>query len=547
MGEQNDKKRINRSGRPNRQGKRRKVLREQPAKDSRTKRVNFDNMRVTDAAKALDSMSNDVGWYTRSKEIALAASTIGFSQVTGLADGNNIVYPGMMVIPWITSLGGAANPSIKQAADEIYSYVVHKNSRNTSYTSADMMSLILGAKEAYNAIAVLIRIYGAMLDYNSLNRYQPKAVVEGSGCKFSTAIQSYHKMAFDINLLIAKIKQIWIPNTMPVFEREFWMCSHVYMDADTPKAQFYMYTPYAVRIYNETADDQGAILNPVLWLPDISQRPNETGFTASLKTWDQLVTLVDSLITALVDSEDRGLICGDMLKAYGEENLYRVNFMDIAYSLSPVYDPEVLEQMSNTTFCRPMPLLQLPVFRRFINANRILEAVNPNYTPTSTPNLPQGVNMRIESPLLNMHLSPTPENVMVATRMMARGNVFRTTNNVVATVIPEYCGTEVAYWPIILYYDKGNSAEFTAVTVDANLASYTTLSKPVVKYKYFDWAPIIYLGSTVPTYGDNGSAIVNENIIDYLGDIQNAVVASDSINRMHIAAVLSEFGVPLNI
>lgn len=153
-----------------------RVNREQPKKDSKAKRVNFDNERLDKVEKQMrkdsgyrDCRSNDVLWYAKTPELLRSAASIPFSTTLGTKPEFTIptAVPGVLQIDWAPTVGGMEARPINQAANSIYSFTVHANSRNYSYDPADQMKMIIAGMQVFSALAAGIRAYGVMLNFSA--------------------------------------------------------------------------------------------------------------------------------------------------------------------------------------------------------------------------------------------------------------------------------------------------------------------------------------------------------------------------------------------
>lgn len=534
--------------------------RQQPKADSKDPRINLDNARDSKVARKFEDGdifnkngsamhskgSNDVKWYAKTPALLESAGRIAYSQTTGIPDGNGIIVPGVLVLPWYSSIGGFNSDPIKQAADSIYSFVVHQNSRNTSYSSADMMSVILAGKEIFNAIPNLIRAYGLMLQTNQENSYLPQALLRGCGFAYADLQSNYNRMLFDINQVIAEARQIWLPNMMPVIEREFWMSTRVYMDSESPKGQYFMYVPASLRIYDETTNPNGTqLVADDRWDP------------IGGMTWTTAIAVVRDAIKALMNSEYRGVIFGDILKAYGAESIFKIEFLDANYSITPEYDKEVMTQIENCTYVFRSGVRNKPsTYTTTINVNNgtgLISEIQPVLS-SGTLDL-QADRLYPNQPALNFHFKgqPTSADIMVATRMTAVGNAIIGDPVDVPTRIvgnmPRYCGTEVAVGAYIVQL----TSTFTMTLIslyqqmsESDLSGASTSAgrlQAICATSAFDWAPWIYVvkqtGKTTTSAGDI-------DVVNYIADVDNYVVLQQSeVARMHRTAILSEFGVPV--
>lgn len=503
----------------------------QGKKDSGSKRVNFDNERESKFDKAYKSeYDNAVEWYKKDPQLAEAAARLGFSHTTGLPylfDSHAYFTPGVLGIYFVSALGSIQ--AVNQAKDSTYSYTVHANSRNTIYTAADQFMFIFAGKEVFSAIAMGIRAYGVLRKYEQTNAYTPDALLLAMGFNPEDLRSNYSHMLFDLNQLIAQSRQIWIPNTMPVIEREFWMNSHIYMDGESEKSQYYLYAQEQFYTISETGSTQGTMLTPASgW--NLNTVRN-TGYT-----WNEYTTFVQTLIQNLVDSEDRGVIFGDILKAYGADRIYTINDVTLDYTVQAVYDKEVLEQMSNATIAYSS---KIPNITQNISTQQI--AYNSE-------GLASGVSAYTLFPtkaLLNYHGKDQPSSdwVLVASRMTSIGNgVVASGENFVVT--PLQTGTEYAVRMCIYYFTTTGGAVSTK-NIFSNVD--TTISNTdLANYSVFDWAPTLYVvDSTLPTTANPSLRPVVQTVFS---DLENAILVDNTeVQRLHNACVYSEWGLPISL
>lgn len=316
----------------------------QGRKDSNSKRINLDNEReskfekdMCKGAKWTDARSNDVSWYAKTPELLRAAASLPFSITTGAKPEFTIpeAVPGVLRIRWTPAVGGSDGNPINQAANSKYSFTVHANSRNYAYDPADQMKMILAGSQVFSAIAAGLRAYGIMHRFEQRDYYTPQALVSAMGFSYTDLRSNLANMWYGLNELIARSQQIWIPNDMPVITRWFWLNSNIYRDGGSIKAQYYIFQQRFFWKYVLGTSLESTNLESVAWPDDC--------------TWSQYLGFVDSLIQPLLDSQDRGIIFGDILKAYGPDKIYALNNIDNTYVVEPVYDREVLTQIENLT------------------------------------------------------------------------------------------------------------------------------------------------------------------------------------------------------
>lgn len=511
--------------------------------NSRKRRSSKGNANAKFRDAKVTNKCNDVKWYAANSELLRSAATLPFSTTSGLPvdiySQTKEGVPGILTLHWVPCLFGAnyahaetsytpsdglkalwANAPVNQAAFSMYSYTVHANSRSKSYDAADEMLLVLAGAQIFSMLAFGIRAYGIMRKYDQQNAYTPAHLVRAMGFDYEDLQSNLANMWFTLNDLIDRVQQIWIPNTFPFIERWFWMNSNIYKDANGVKSQYYMFVPGVFYQYNETLNDMGGGLEPVRW--DAS----------TAHTWNDYVNIVTNAIQKLLLSQDRGIIFGDILKAYGAENLYKIGTISSDYMVEPVYDQEVLMQIENST--------SYPIY-----PNAISQWDNGTISQEFAKNNPGNFITRA---VLNFHTDsvPTPEMIMVATRLTSLGFSGTTTSDKTAytsiapgTVGTEYI-TECAMWTLV----NGSLVKdwlVSAGSFGGETATAEDLTR-MARWSSFDWAPWVYTTKGTIAPGNE------MEIVRAFGDYdQYTTIDRATLQKMHRTAVYSEFGMPTEI
>lgn len=545
MAKQGKQNKTNKGGRA--QGRSRGY---QSKADSNTKRVNYDNARVSkfdkdvkptsseaDPNYARSGRANDLSWYTRTPALLTGSSRLTFGEVVGTPYSalTAQTVPGIMRIGYNHCISERGEVALNQALNGIYSYTVHANSRNKSYDAVDEGLIILAAGSVFEALALGIRVYGLMQLYDERNAYLPKALVQACGFNFNDLKSNYSHMWFDLNELIVASRQLWIPDVMPVIKRWFWLASNIYMDSASAKSQYYVFTPDSIFIYDETTEETGgSLVNFTDWN------------SQSQFTWQQYLDMVNSMLSALLESQDRGIIMGDILKAYGPERIFSLNEVDIGYKTVPVYDTEVLTQIENCTVfsIAPSKIVQS-------TNSQFLRMVYPTYSSNTIIN---GSVVPLGSSILNFHQKevPTEGQVMIATRLKCQGMLVSSTSTAGQLAIKPYtAGTEtVSTIQTIRRTGVGENGPIDTWTkINANHMNVETPANAITEITQwcaFDWAPWLYF-VTEPTSVSAGQ-VADTVIVNALGDWDNYTLLSQpELQRMHNTAVYSEFGVPTEL
>lgn len=460
-----------------------------------------------------DSRDNDISWYNKNPELLKASCSVSFGQRAGFKLGmeETPTIPGVMSLYWMPSIG-TGNPS-RVAQDNLYSYVVHANSRNTSYDPVDLMEYVLGADSVFSLIGSLIRVYGVMRNFDGYNDYTPYGLIESMGFDYQDLKTNYHHMLADINQLIAQSRTIWVPNNIPYLARHFWLSTNVYKDGSSPKSQFYIFNQAFYLQYNPKGSSAGGTLDAKQW-----SYPN----SSPLK-WSTLVVNIQNAINALRDA-DAGTMSGDILKAYGPESIYKINYITEDYAVIPVEDEEVLTQIHNSNAVG----LGLG---NFINNNGYL------MEKSATAKVLQPQYLATGSELFDFFKrdNPTPEEVMIASRLSLREILCSKVGEDFVMDAINTGSERLCYYCIFQLKEDKSFKQHMFYT--NNAASALTLDF-LSAYTMFDWAPLIY------------EATVNSNTMvatakAIFGDVENCVsLDAKTLARMHECALLSEFDVP---
>lgn len=370
-----------------------KVTDERPeaTKDSGSPRVNFDNMRESKFQKLegrqnsskhtrknpkpsgkpgdqgasggskIPKVMSTMAPYLRNPVVLESVSRVGVPVISGQSINSSGLWavPGVMQIKYGTAPLGTDETTMVQAMNDQYSFTAHANSRNYNYSPEAMMTMELAGTEALALVALGIRAYGVMTNYEAMSLYTPKTLVAAMGFDFSDLERKYATMAGDINMLIAKTRQIWIPKTMTYFERWWKLNSEVYIDSENGRDQMYVFVPAGYRILEYTEGGYNLKFKTLFQARKFGDsHPNEgalvTTDSVQLK-WADYISAVNEAIDALIAQQDRGMIYGDLLNAYGAANIISLDFFDANYKCVPIYDVAMLHEIMNGTLSTFQP------------------------------------------------------------------------------------------------------------------------------------------------------------------------------------------------
>lgn len=305
--------------------------------------------------EAVRNSGNDPAWYASDPTILRDAASYPFSYNTGATEihdsnlwpSSDFTQKPAEQIAGVCSLrvhpvvGTAHYPTdpINVAAQSVYSYVRHANSGSKNYDYPDLMLYILAMANMFSFLVWCQRIYGYALTYDQRNRYIPKDLIRTNNVNATDLINNLANFRFWINTLITKMVSFAVPATMSIFSRMSFLYRDYYIEGTSIKDQLYQYVPAG--FYQFDLDSQQ--LGKLKWVPfNYSQ----------LMTTADIVQYGETLFNAIWSQEDFGIMSGDILKAYGENNIIKVQPLPEAYFIVPKLDPMVLTQMKNADIIR---------------------------------------------------------------------------------------------------------------------------------------------------------------------------------------------------
>lgn len=576
----------------------------QGKKDNAQKRVNYDNTRESTFEKdiekgAMSSTANDISEVFNGSQTSKSAATLPFASIVGqplATKGNTGTVPGILIFHWAPNWGaGRGKTVMNKAFQQVYSYIVHGNSRNYNYEYTDLAIYTLASAEIFTAISEAIRVYGAAKAYSEENAYYGDAIISSLGFKPDDIRRNLGQMWFDINNLIMQTRQLWFPDVFPILRRWIRMSSDIYTDAPGKRSQVYMYLRTRFYQLSEAGNSQGASLVPALYDTSDGQGAqgvwaefSRIGATNAAFTYDQDQTpithnwyafksMIQNMINQVILSQDRGTIYGDILKAYGADKIYAMPEINYEYTVVPTYNAEILTEIENITVSRtfnPVGLFQLAQDQ----PNRLFVGFNPaqwNITDVGS------IGYMGTKQILNLHVDgqPTPEMITIATRHKSGGvilskersaiiesgtgkpvpikqstggyndGVIATSKDPVNMHLPSSAGSEVINSVYMCWFSWSGSSLSVAILGINTLIPYVADATSTVgeinrwmRLMAFDWHPFIYRtiydGSTVI-----GDSLARPN--DAHGDYDNYIEMDDiELAKLNEAAYYVLYGIP---
>lgn len=485
---------------------------------------------------------NDPQWYFKQEQILNDVASFSFSTPLGSripyenifslnpTANHPMVYsswsaavPGLLALA-IAPVPGVATDSqspVNLAATNVYSYVRYKNSGATNYDSPDLMMYLLTMDSLFACWNWMKRLYGMASTYSQTNRYMPQAWFAANNVDLEDLLMHLADFRAFLNMKANEIAAFCVPATMTYHVRHSWLFANVYKDSDTDKAQQYMYVPAFFYQYQEATAESGGQLTPKSILWESSLNAARTPLTTQ-----DLINYLNELVEAANYSEDIGVMSGDILKAYGEGNLFTLSLIPDDYRVEPVFSKEVLTQIENA---RCIPYMYNG---GSLNGFNVTQDPNTNwikFQPTLKNTNVFGAEARGD--FLNFHWqSPTPKDVIVASRLKATYDFVESSES--SGTFNWYltsCGSEVLLYSSLYFFAYSDNAAAgvlsiatrklvlqrydlgTNISIDTQPESSWSQARVIVTaaaaiqlLSAFDWHPMIWVSCIVDSAAGGG-------------------------------------------
>jgi hypothetical protein len=304
--------------------------------------------------------------YYMNENMGSSIANIPYNVMGGMPFGYNkatisgAYAPSVLVVeyaPWYVTSNQALS-AVNQAARAVYTFVRHKNSGHSNYESSDLMMYILAMNEVYIKYFEAKRHYEILCTYTYENKNVPHSLLKAIGGSVTEA-SDLAVLRYQLNYIAAQISSMAVPNVFNLFKRHAILSSNVFTDDATLQGQFYIYHYPKRRVFNPTDDEAG-------------------GFLESKSAKTTLYGRIEDLqmmLYAIIPDEDMNIISGDILKAYGKENLYVIPEVQEYSTVQFVQDMDILEEIHNSkTYAN--------IFHHDLHVKQLNNAIYQDTSPT---------------------------------------------------------------------------------------------------------------------------------------------------------------------
>lgn len=494
---------------------------------------------LVSGVKTIGALANDPAWYNLNKQMVKDAASISFKTPlmnglgrTSLQISNAQAFRGSVValgvIPsiGISHTGSISKPSTPSnfatlCAQNVYAWVRHANSGASNYEPADLMMYLFAMDAAYSFYAWGRSIYRLANSFSGDNLTLIKDLANAINVDVDDFRSNLASFRWYLNTAATRLNALAVPAKFPYFNRHIWMFSNLFKDDNTSKSAIYAFYPEKVGLYEPTS---GRIqyLAPTQLL------------VSGAWEYSEFVQVMDRIINNLLSVEDIGIINGDIRKAYGQE-LFVVDETPVDDYISPIYSAEVLSQISCATLVGTLKndTCDICQYQGTIYQGTYVKTGVPTveqYYPQI--NVANGSAYSRREFVVNLYKDdPTPDDVMVATRLMAEYS-YATTEQATTRLVTG-TGSEFITAATVVYYGEATSSASKTSIFD--YASRYGSQVAAVLYQ-FDW---------FPSFVGNADSAATSTFYLNIPDLSvYAIIDGNILHNLHSTALLSEFYIP---
>lgn len=306
-----------------------------------------------------DNSKNDPSfYYDDDPQLLNDMASVPMAYASGLPisiNGEKYVVPGVRVLyvrPSI-NLTMSADASLNATAVKQFSFFRATVSSRLPYQAPDLMIYEMAAGQLYSYIKWCQRIYGTAVSlYVNENRYTNRTLLQVQGVSPDSMVEHLADFRGWLNMFISKVQALSVPATIKYFRRMAMVYSSYYTEGENVKDQIYMYSPLGFWYYND--GNNGTIGANLVYTPLLDAEPGEpttatTILDHSLLTYKQIIDYGNNMLSSIYASESIAIMSSNIQRAYGANNIISLQLVPEFYSMAPVYDINVLEQMQNAT------------------------------------------------------------------------------------------------------------------------------------------------------------------------------------------------------
>jgi hypothetical protein len=408
------------------------------------------------------------------------------------------------------------NAGINQSGFRLYTKLAAFTGRALTYAPQDISIMVLAMGEIISTIEFIRRAFGVAYTYNQRNRVYPRAVIRSMGIDPDNMFENFSRYRNEFNKLVTRVNQIPIPKNIAYFDKCASLYEKLYLDSDSPMAQTVITVPFKTWTLDESVSDQGSVLVTT----DFAD-PN------SPKTVYQLLTIIGSMVDALLESSTLNVVYADILNYFNKVGgeVWLFDYLTDGYTVVPEFNIKFMMQLHNAT------MVGVPSYTTF----ELVDGVN-FMTPNNDVYSNATYNSVIYSPawsdgVISSHTpedlvvdfetaNPTPEDIIENTRFtVLTGHLRAKTGWLSGATLPDH------YIAAMLITDNDGKVETAVYTTQDTADTPANLLSVSHALTKLDWAPLHYY------------AVIKDNALKYGKNIVGDINFYTTIDRNYLRPV----------
>nr|QXV86471.1 capsid protein [Rat picobirnavirus] len=483
---------------------------------------------------------NDYRFYAYDEQIAKDIGSIPYALLAGapapfqIQSGPSSNAIDNSIIGSIAQINYACVPGVttskasgvNMAAVQLYTYIRHENSGAKNYEAADVMMYILAMSDIYAHAIEAKRALATASYIPIVNKSFPDVALQVMGFDAADIRGNFAQYRGRLNLLISKLNSFAVPSYFKVFSRRGFIAANIFGDSDSERGQFYIYRRYLYYTWDTTSSTSGTQLTP-----------------HPVSTVDGVITLgsfldqLDQMLSSMFLDTDALTMSGDILKAFPNSELFKMDYLTEDTTLRPILDEDALAQIENMVTASSyylgdsMDWLSTPAISMMTitQSNQII-SFNPVYTYSNG----SPVTYCMRQYVFNSHkVTPDYRDTLEWSRCMTMPKIVRNSTTNSGGQIGWSFGCEfITKMELFTYNRDGDGVVMKHLIAQLQTGNSSTMTVGrMALLDQYDWHPFIY---EVGTPGTSAMFIG--------GDMKMyARVDFDTINAIHDVANASVF------
>lgn len=474
---------------------------------------------------------NDWHFYAASEEIAKDIASIPFNYMGGTpfgVGGTMPILPGIpnqqtnfkagslhsiMRVNYVNAIGvtDTQTKGINMAATQLYTFIRHANSGARNYEAADVMMYVLAMRDIYSQFFMTKKVLGYAGLFNYYNHNYPDALIKSMDIDPVDLRHNLAQYRGSLNLIAKKINSFAVPKYFKIFDRAAFINSYLFGDSSSIRGQAYQFFKSGYYTWSSTTSEKGTEL--------VYHDTEVTKFS-------DLLDILNEQLDALFLDEDALTMSGDILKAFGDGDLYQIMQTPDDYITPLTMDEDILAQIENSIGIFFGKSDGITKDLNITQQNQIIKFVPKFSIPTD--DIDGRIVPTMTSLAFNSHKdNPQYNDVLEWTRLMTTVEAKLDLSTGLSVTVTS-CGLEIVLNYQMYRYDNNGDLHWDNLGSFA-LTGHEDYNTPVDRMAdvmQFDWHPLIYTINVL-----TGEVIVG-------GDLKVAtVISKDTLERINDAAV----------